>query len=156
MNARNGIAVDPVWWAALQAEAESGKTDHHTIDAALMLVQCRLGEGCPLDDPALQRFLAGMVDATRGRSPDLLLAYGDFALNVMQDYDLAERLHKAAVAAATRSPRFRVSLATFLLRMGKLDEAQAELEEADRLDVLGTEAERRELVRRSVIAARKQ
>lgn len=155
-HARAGLPVEPEWWARLDEYVGSRGQDHHSADAVLALVTCRLGPDCPIDDRKLQALLALAAQVTEGRNPDLLLAYGDFAFNVMQDWELAEQLHRGSVDAATRSPHFRTSLARFLLRIGKLDEAESELQIADNLDRVGLYRDQREVIRRSIAAARVQ
>ena len=150
MQARNDLPGDSAWWAKIRESGEDGKVSRDGMDSALSLVSCRLGPGCPLDDRELQDLLAVMLESADGRSPDLVLAYADFALNVMQDVPFAERLHREAVALEPRSPRFRASLAAFLVHVGKFDEAAVELQAADSLDFFEQARPERDLVRRSL------
>lgn len=153
-SARAGLPVAEEWWSALHDYLARHGVDHHAADSVLSLVTCRLGEDCPIDERRLQGLLADALSHGGEKNPDLLLAYADFAFRQMDDWDLAERLHRAAVAEATRSPHFRVSLATFLVRIGKLDDAERELTAADQMDKLDQYRDQRELIRRSIAAAR--
>lgn len=153
---RAGLDVEAEWWGSLHSYMQTHGMDHHATDVVLSLVTCRLGPDCSINDQDLQALLASAVGTSEANEPSILLAYGDFAFNVMNDWELAERLYRGSVEAATRSPHFRTSLASLLLRIGKLDEAQAELQVADNLDRLGRYRDEREQLRRSIEGARVQ
>ena len=96
MNSRMGRPLKPMWWERMIAHLKSvppGVQDESSLAA---LTKCAIEGACPLPPgPMVEAFVAAL--SHRHPSARIMQIYADYALNILHDRGLAERLLNDAV-----------------------------------------------------------
>ena len=96
MNSRMGRPLKPLWWERMIAHLKSvppGVQDESSLAA---LTKCAIEGACPLPpSPMVEAFVAALSHPHP--SARVMQVYADYALNVLHDRELAERLLTDAV-----------------------------------------------------------
>lgn len=118
-----GIAANPEWWDRVVAKLSDRAIGPQEISMIIDLLRMR-HQGIPFDD---QRFAeAYQVLIERIDMPAAqYFAFGEHALKLARDPDLAERLFLIAVEKSKDDPEFVTAMAEALLRDGHRDQALA-------------------------------
>lgn len=136
MNARMHLPVKAEWWASLYAKLEAHKPGAQDLGSLEALSLCQQKKQCDFAKRLLlQAFLAALSHPQP--SPRLLMAYGEYAWNVMGDRILGESLVAEATLAAPSQPAYRVTLIRMLTLQGKKEEAAREINKLEALNFGG-------------------
>lgn len=116
-NARLGRPIDDRWWLGMTDVLRKRRARVEDESSLISLTQCLQNGQC--DFPA-ERLMDAYQAALSHPEPSgrLLGAYGDFAWNMLQDRELAERVTREAIAAAPTEPAYRITLARMLIDDG--------------------------------------
>jgi len=138
--ARTGTEQDPAWWAAMQTKLNSHPVGVQEISALYSLSRCQEEGHCSFDTGnMLDTFYAAIGTHPK---PDVLTIFGNYALNVMHDYDLALRLLRGAIELKPRDMQYHENLAKVLIFLRRFDEAGEEIQTMRGLDRLGVAGSR--------------
>jgi hypothetical protein len=123
---RTGRPIDAAWWDGIDAKLRRRRPTPEDWTAVQSLTDCQRRGRCVLDDGrTLQMYLAGLEH--QPPVPSILYSYAIFAFNRLHDEKLALSLTRTA-AATSSDLQYRVNLVNFLIDLGRLDEARAELD----------------------------
>jgi hypothetical protein len=144
--ARTATPIEPAWWSGFQHKLHTHPIGPQEIVAMNALVACQLQQHCPLPSQDMVRTFDAAL--SRGVNPDILGIYGNYALNVLHDPDLALRLWQEAARLAPNVVQNQVTLAQMLIASGRLEDAAVHIDQVRRLGRLGqNEGQARELER---------
>jgi len=122
---RAGLPLKQEWWESLVHKLIQHAPTPEDSSALAALTECQRSGRCVLaDEQMLQVYLA--ASAHEPADPSVLYSYAIFALNRLEDTELALRL--ARDAAKSRDPQYQLNLVNFLLDIGRHDEARIELD----------------------------
>lgn len=125
--ARTGAQVDPAWWREMHDRLRRGPIGPQEIGALTSLTRCARDDSCRFPrDAMLTSYLTALE---HGPHPDLLSLYGDYALNVLGDGQLALRLWREARDQRPSVAQYRVNLVKLLIATGQFDAARKEIDE---------------------------
>jgi hypothetical protein len=133
--ARTGKVADPAWWRQLQEKLRTRPIGPQESGALSSLVACQIAGPCrfPQGD-MVDSFLAALRDPP---SAEILSQYGNYALNVLKDPVLAERLWRDAADRAPGTTQYQVSIARLLIESGRPEEAKPYIARIRRAGRLG-------------------
>lgn len=132
---RTGRTIDPAWWDSMIDKLKRNRPTVEDEAAVRSLTDCQRAGRCVTDDArTLELYLAGLQHTPP--SATILNSYAIFAFNRLHDTELALKLVHASVAAS-RDLQYRVNLINFLIDLGRIDEARAELATLRRVARLG-------------------
>ena len=149
--ARTNTEQDPRWWEGMQAKLKARPVGVQEVESLYSLSQCQ--------EEGLCRFDTGnMLDtfyAAIGTHPtaDVLTVFGNYALNVMQDYDLALRLMRDAVEQRPKVLQYHENLVKVMIFLHQFANAEREITQMEQLDRLGTESARIDSLRHRLTEA---
>lgn len=123
--ARSGGTQDPAWWRELQERLRADPIGPQEVNALASLTQCARDGSCRF--PANEMLASYLAALAHGPHPDVLTLYGDYALNVLGDTELALRLWQEACARRPSVAQYRVNLVKLLIALGQYDAAQQEI-----------------------------
>jgi len=150
--ARTNTKQDPAWWNSMQTKLKSQPVGVQGISALYSLSRCQEEGHCNFD---LGNMLDTFYAAIGARpSPGVLTVFGNYALNVMHDHDLALRLMKDAVERSPNTLQYHENLARVMIFLRRFEDAEKELGKMDRLDRFGTNRAQIDSLRRRLVAAR--
>ncbi|MFT4047578.1 MAG: hypothetical protein QM661_12910 [Solimonas sp.] len=129
--------IDPRWWQAISEKLRSNAPSQTDINAVIFLFHCQRDGDCPTQTQEMLDVFMAALDATDG-NVNLMSAYADFALGSLGDAALAERMARAVVAAQPDVPGYRANLVATLIGVGKLNEAEAEIDRLASLNRAGS------------------
>ena len=133
--ARSGVPVQPGWWTSLQRKLRTRPIGPQETAALGGLVDCQMSGSCELPREAmLQAFAAALH---QGPNAEVLNIYGNYALNLLQDPNLAMQAWREAAKLAPGTLQYQVNLARMLIASGQLEEAASRIENIRRLGRLG-------------------
>ena len=150
--ARTNTEQDPRWWEGMQAKLKARPVGAQEVESLYSLSKCQ--------EEGLCRFDTGnMLDtfyAAIGTHPtaDVLTIFGNYALNVMQDYDLALRLMRDAVEQRPKVLQYHENLVKVMIFLHQFDNAEVEIRKMELLDRLGADRTRIDSLRSRLAAAR--
>ena len=121
--ARTGRAIDPEWWRHLQQRLASHPIGPQETGALTALVTCAIQRQC--DFPREQMLASFDAAFSRGEHPEVLNVYGNYALNVLDDAELALRAWTEASRLKPGEPQYRISLVKLQIALGRDREARA-------------------------------
>jgi tetratricopeptide (TPR) repeat protein len=132
--ARTDAQIQPAWWQDMSRELSRpiGPRERAAVGA---LAKCAVEGLCkfPVQD------MLGIFGAalSQGPDPEILSMYGDYALNVLDEPELALSLWQEASAQNPREPQHRINLAKLLIALGRYDEARLQIARLRELGRLG-------------------
>jgi hypothetical protein len=104
-----GMPVDPAWWKSMANKLNMRSPSIEDISALSSLLNCQLKEECrQAPQEMLTLFLAAMSHPTH--SSRLLRTYSDFAIGILGDRELAERLLREAIEQSPDETIYRDAL----------------------------------------------
>lgn len=126
----------PVWWERMAAKLRAQPPDVQDIGALGLLERCMRASDCALPRERMDELFAIAMGYPR-RSSDLLVIHADYAWNILQDYELAQRSAAEAVALVPREPTYRVTLVQIQIARGQREQAARGIEELAALSING-------------------
>lgn len=135
-SAKLGLPIKQEWWTSLIAKLKSHPPTSTDASALIELLRCYDDRVCPPDIEHLREAFEVAASHPGGYAP-FLAAYGQFALDYLHDVPLAERQYRAALEQSPSDPISRANLVVFLARVGRLEEARAQLERVREMNYLG-------------------
>jgi hypothetical protein len=138
LNGRAHRNIDPRWWQAITQRLHSRTPTQTDISSVIFLFRCQQHGECP-DQPQelLNAFVAALT--TTAGDANLMSAYADFAVMRLGDPELAVRMSRQVVASNPRVPVYRGNLVKMLIRTGRFDDAQTEIERLRSFDRGGSQ-----------------
>ncbi|MCI4567735.1 hypothetical protein [Lysobacter sp. CFH 32150] len=133
--ARSKGTVDPAWWLELQDKLRRGPIGPQEINALAAMTSCARDRHC--DFPPEMMLASYDAALSHRRNPDLLTMYGDYALNVLNDRQLATQLWREVRANYPGVAQYRINLIKLLIATGSWGEARTEIASLRRLGRLG-------------------
>jgi hypothetical protein len=137
MNSRMHLPIKDAWWDSLIAKLKArrpGVQDESSLGA---LTQCDREGRCNLPKHRMvEAYLAALSHPNP--SARLLAMYGDYAWNVLEDYELGERATADAVKSAPNEPSYRITLVRMMAAQGRYAEARAALQDLQALNIGGS------------------
>ena len=133
--ARSGLPIQSAWWISLQDKLRTRPIGPQETAALGSLVDCQLRESCRLPREAMLRSFAAAMD--QGDNAEILNIYGNYALNVLQDPNLAMQAWQHAADLEPGTAQYQVNLARMLIASGQLEQAASRIGNIRRLGRLG-------------------
>lgn len=125
--AQTGRAPDPEWWRELQERLRDDALGPQEVNALASLTSCARDAACRF--PPGEMVASYRAALAHGPHPDVLTLYGDYALNVLGDRELALRVWREASALRPSVAQYRVNLVKLLIATGQSDAARREIDE---------------------------
>ena len=145
--------IDPKWWSAIVDKLHNRAPTQSDVAAIIFLYHCQTGGICPIQtSELLNTFIAGL--ARSEGNPNLMSAYGEFALRQLGDASLAENMYRGAVTARPQLAVYRENLIEFLIATGQFPKADQELMQLGSLNRFGALDAGLENLRTKLAAAR--
>ena len=123
--ARTGQPLQVEWWQNIQTRLRERPIGPQELSAIGALTECAIARRClfPLDE------MVGIYSAalSQGDNAEVLSMYGNYALNVLNNAPLAERLWKQASRLNPGEPQYVIGLAKLQIALGRDDEARAQI-----------------------------
>lgn len=136
MNSRMDLPVKDAWWNSLITKLKARKPGVQDESSLGALTQCARAHRCHL---SISRMTEAYLSALSHPSPSarLLAMYGDYAWNILGDYELGLRMIDAAVAGAPSEPAYRITQIRMLAVLDHRNEAYQALDQLQQLDTGG-------------------
>lgn len=133
--ARTGRPLQRSWWDHMQSRLRERPIGPQETGALGGLMTCAIERRCafPPDD-MLDTFGAAL---SHGANPEVLSVYANYALNALEDPELALRLWSEAKALNPNEPQYRISVIKLLIHVGRYDDAWLEIGQLRGLGRLG-------------------
>lgn len=123
--ARTGAPLKTIWWRDIQRRLRQQPIGPQELGALSALTDCAIALRCPFPaDEMMETYAAGL---SQGDNPEVLNTYANFALNVLRDPELSERLWKEASRITPREPQYVISLAKLMIALRREDEARQQI-----------------------------
>jgi hypothetical protein len=133
--ARSGLPIQPAWWTSLQSKLRTRPIGPQETAAMGSLVDCQMGESCALPREAMLQSFAAALD--QGQNAEVLNIYGNYALNLLQDPNLAMQAWQQAAELEPGTVQYQVNLARMLIASGQLEQAASRIDNIRRIGRLG-------------------
>lgn len=133
--ARTGRPLQRGWWDHMQSRLRERPIGPQEAAALGGLINCAVERRCafPPDD-MLDTFGAAL---SQGPNPEIFSVYGNYALNVLGDPELALRLWREAKALNPNEQQYRISAIKLLIHLGRYEDARIEIDQLRGLGRLG-------------------
>lgn len=123
--ARTGRPVRDEWWQHMAERLRSHPIGAQESGALASLTNCQIAKQCRFSpDRMMLVFTAAL---SQGDNPLVMNSYANYALNELNDVDLAFRLWSEARRMVPAEPQFRISIAKLLVATGRYADAEAEI-----------------------------
>ncbi len=152
LNGRAHRPIDPRLWKAIVDKLRHGAPSQTDIAAVIFLFHCQQQGVCPDQPRELLAAFTAALESSDG-NPNLMSAYADFAVQRLNDPELAVRMSRAVVDAKPEVMVYRANLIRMLIRTGKLDAARIQLQQMRKKDIAGSQAATIETLGRAIDAA---
>jgi hypothetical protein len=127
--------LSPAWWSSLQDKLRHQPIGPQQTSSLASLVDCSIKGGCRLpQEDMVATFLAALE---RGPNPEVMNIYGNYALNVLADPNLAMRLWTETARRAPNVVQYQVTLARMYIASGQPDRAAGPIARIRSLGRLG-------------------
>lgn len=133
-----GLPMRTVWWDDLHQRLSKERIGPQEVNAIGALTNCARRGTCDFPNDQMLRMF--MVVLEREPIPQVLTMYGDYALNVLHDQDLALHAWREAVRISPREAQYRINLIRLLTAVGHTREAEREIGRLKRLGIPGQHA----------------
>lgn len=148
--ARTNTRIRKEWWTRLQDKLIDHPIGPQQEGSLRTLVACNLRNDCPLPETEMINTFLAALDC--GPRPEVMNIYGNYALNVLHDPDLALRLWHDTATLAPEVVEYQATLAKLMIASGRPKEATTYIEKIRELGLMGeNEAKAYEL---EILAAR--
>ena len=122
--AQTGQPQRAEWWEDMRRRIREHRPSPQDVNALLALTRCARVD-CRFAVEEMRRTYE--VAMAAGPNADIATGYGDYALNVMGDPQLALRLWRQAVDLKPRVAQYRINLVKLLIHLRMDDEARAQI-----------------------------
>lgn len=133
--ARTGRPMQEEWWSDLHDKLRNRPIGPQELGALGAMTRCAVAEDCQF--PRRKMMALYMAPLARRPHAELLTLYGDYALNVLHDPQLALRMWTEATHREPHNAQYRVNLTKLLIAMGYFDSAKSSIEQLRRDDRWG-------------------
>jgi hypothetical protein len=124
--ARTGGPGEDAWWIEMEQRLKRRPVGAEDIGAIWALTRCARDGSCLF---SRDRMLATFRAALRhGPHPEVLNAYGDYAINVLRDARMASRIWQQAVELRPAEPQYRANLAKLLIATRDFEGARRQID----------------------------
>lgn len=124
--ARTGRPLQDAWWDELTAKLRTRPIGPQEVNALVTLAYCARDGDCAFPE---SRMVAAFTAAMANHPPpDVFVAYGDYALNVLGNQALALDLWRQVRASNPNVAQYRINLAKLYIAMGDGQAARAEID----------------------------
>lgn len=137
VSARAHREIDPLWWQGIIDKINGRALSLTDVEAIVFLFRCQMRGDCPRQREELLDVFTSALVKTHGNI-FLTSAYADFAISELGDAELAIRMARDAIAARPQVPLYRANLARILIAAGRLDAANAAIEDLAGMDRAGS------------------
>jgi tetratricopeptide (TPR) repeat protein len=121
---RAGLEPNPQWWARMHGKLRARPIGPQERGAIASMTRCQVDGLCQFPPEAMMELFA---TALQRPDPEIMNIYGDYALNVLHDPDLALKLWLDAIELDPGQPQYRVNAARLLVVLGRNEEAKRQL-----------------------------
>lgn len=133
--ARTGKPLKAEWWQDMQTRLRGQPIGPQELGALGALTDCAIAGRCRFPpDEMLNTYAAAL---SNGDNPEVLNVYGNYALNVLRDAALAERLWKEASRMNPGEPQYVIGLAKLMIALGRANEASDQIRKLRSMGKLG-------------------
>ena len=133
--ARTGYPLQDRWWHEIQDRLRRRPIGPQELGALGALTGCAVSGRCSFPPSEMVDAFAAALN--RGDNPEVLNIYANYALNVLDDPDLATRLFKEASALNPRELQYRISMVKLHITLGRYQEARTEIDKIRSLGRFG-------------------
>jgi tetratricopeptide (TPR) repeat protein len=146
-----GRPVDEVYFATIKQKLNSAPVQASDIVSLQTLVDC-FGSKCNIPAHELEEMFAIALE----KSPSTILQtiYGYYRINKQSDFQTGLQIFRKVVDQNPREPQHWINLVNLLLVMGRIDEAETQLERLMDIDLHGSNQSTRDLLRQEIDNAR--
>lgn len=132
---RSATVSKPEWWREIQARLRAGPIGPQELGAIGALTDCAIAKLCRFPpDEMLAMYSAAL---SHGDNTEVLNIYGNYALNVLGDVELTERLWTEAHRRNPREPQYVISLAKLMIALDRMDAAREQIGQLRAMGRLG-------------------
>jgi hypothetical protein len=139
MAARTGSAIQPAWWTTIGQKLRNRPIGPQEISALASLVDCQIQHHCQLPPQEMVQSFAAALD--HGENAEILSIFGNYALNVLHDPNLALQAWQRAAELEPKTVQYQVSLAKMLIASGQMEKAASRIEKVRQLGRVGQNEE---------------
>ena len=123
--ARTGSPSKAEWWQEMQARLREESIGPQELGALGALTDCAIAGRCHFPpEEMLGTFSAAL---SHGDNPEVLSIYGNYALNILRDPPLTERLWRESAKLRPGEPQYAISLAKLMIAQGRTSDARREI-----------------------------
>ena len=133
--ARTGTPLQDQWWHEIQDRLRRRPIGPQELGALGALTGCAVAGRCNF--PPSEMIDAFASALSRGDNPEVLNIYANYALNVLDDPDLAMRLFREASALNPGELQYRISMVKLLIALGRYEESRTEIDQIRALGRFG-------------------
>ncbi|MFZ1392012.1 MAG: tetratricopeptide repeat protein, partial [Dokdonella sp.] len=126
-SAEHKLPIKNEWWTSMIAKLAARPVSSVDVEALGGLLACLEANSCPRDVARLKQAFEAATDHPGGYGK-LFLLYGQFAQNFLGDSVLAEKATRRAIQQSPSDLALRANLAGLLINIGRVDEAERELD----------------------------
>lgn len=124
-SARNGMAIEDVWWDDLRRKLLSRAVGTQDVSSLRAMTDCVVAEHCAFPTgQMINTFASALTIHVDARVLDV---YGNYALNALGDTELTLSLWTQAITLDPNEVEYRVSLSRLLIALGRIDQARTEI-----------------------------
>lgn len=150
--AQTGTPLKDEWWDELTAKLATRPIGPQERGALASLNECAISGRCRFPPGRMLAVFAAAL--SRRDDNEVLNVYGNYALNVLGDRVLAERIAREVSARAPGDLQYRENLIRVLIAFGKYDEAARQIEVLRRSGRFGSASVRADNMQRRLERAR--
>jgi hypothetical protein len=132
---RTGAPLKPDWWQEIQDRLRQQPIGAQELGALGALTSCAISGRCHFPPDEMVAMYAAAL--SHGDNPEVLSIYGNYALNVLDDEPLAERLWREASRLSPGEPEYVIGLAKLMMAVGRDAEAEMEIQRLRSMGRLG-------------------
>jgi len=134
-SAKAGLPINPEWWADMQWRLVNKPVGPQEMGSLASLTNCAIARICLFSrEDMIRTYVAAL---SQGDNPEVLSIYGNYALNVLNNPPLAERLWLQATKLNPAEPQYIANLVKYLIAVARFDEARQRIESLRGLGKLG-------------------
>ena len=133
--ARTGTPIEDDWWTQLNEKLANNPIGPQERSAIGALTKCAVEGHCKFVPQNMLELYAAAL--SRGPDPFVLNIYGDYALNVLGDAELALKVWQEAISLRPGDIQFRANRAKLFIALGKWEEAIADIRTIESIGKFG-------------------
>jgi hypothetical protein len=125
-NARMHEPINDAWWTSMETKLRRRKPGVQDESALGALSTCQISGSCDLPEDHMVSVFMAALDYPRP-SARLQAMYGDYAMGVLRDRELAIRMLEGAVETSPQEPTYHVTLGRFQIIDRNFVEAERQI-----------------------------